>query len=112
MNKIASGLSLVFILGVGISLASAEQKCMYKATIENGQFGAVNLESFEEMLTAKKNGDKNKINELVNKNKIKKIVTDKMICVLSEDFYKSSLRVIIPGYGEYWVDGSKLSLVE
>lgn len=113
MKKTVLGLATVLILGVGTSTSYSKDNCMYYASIENDQYGAVNLEIFDKMQFALRDGNQNLINELLEKNQIKKIVTEKKACVLSEAFYKYASRISIPGFSkEYWADNSKLSKVE
>lgn len=113
MKKTVVALSVALVFGMGAISSHAEDKCMYYAVIERDQYGATSLDSLDEMQFAQRDGDKNKISELINKNKIKRIVTDKKICVISEAFYKYSSRILVPGYPmEYWVDSRKLSKVE
>jgi hypothetical protein len=113
MKKAVLGLAIVLILGVGTSTSYSKDNCMYYASIENDQYGAVNLEIFDKMQFALRDGNQNSINEMLKKNQVKKIVTEKKVCVLSEAFYKYASRISIPGFSkEYLVDNSKLSKVE
>lgn len=113
MKKILLSLTLALILGVGTSTSHSQEKCMYFASIENGQYGAINLEIFDKMQFALRDGNQKLIDEMLNKNQIKKIVTDKKACVISEAFYKYSSKISLPAFSkEYWVDNSKLSKIE
>lgn len=113
MKTAAVALSVVMVFGIGAITSHATDKCMYFATIEKDQYGAISLDAFDELQYAQRDGDKAKVNELIDKNKINLIVTDKKICVISEAFFKYSSRISIPGYPiEYWVDSRKLSKVE
>lgn len=91
----------------------AGQQCQYYATIESNQHGAVNLDAFDTLQDALRDGNQDKITDLLQQNKISKINFVKKLCVISEAFYKRSSKVSIPGTSmEYWVDSGKLSRVE
>ena len=54
-------LAIVLISGVGTSTSYSKDSCIYYASIENDQYGAVNLEIFDKMPFALRDGNQKEL---------------------------------------------------
>ena len=99
---------------VATSMAfAAEKKCEYFVKVESGAYGAVNLNALRTLRTATENHDDAKIAEMLKKRQIKKIDTDKKLCVVDTAHNHYAKVVLLPGDDtQYHVDDKATTVVE
>lgn len=113
MKKIVFVVAVALLLGFSAGSSQAEVKCLFNAVLANGEYGAINYDAWNELTTAQKAEDQNKLNALVKENKIKQFFTNAKVCVVSVPTYKEYNEIVVPGSSvNYLVDRAKLQKVE